>query len=205
MNRSHVIRLNPTPEQAVSFRKACGVARHAYNWALARWKEARAKGERVKMKDLKAEYNRIKGEQFPWCYEVTKCAPEQEFANLGQAFENYWRMKKEGTLPKLKHPRKDGEEGGFPHFKSKKRDKPSFYLNNDKFCVDGYWIHIPKLGKVNMTEALRFQGKILSAVISYRAGWWFVSIAVDVEHETPTHTGATVGIDLGIKVRREVA
>jgi putative transposase len=199
MNRSHVIRLNPTPEQAVYFRKACGVARHAYNWALARWKEARAKGERVKMKDLKAEYNRIKGEQFPWCYEVTKCAPEQEFANLGQAFENYWRMKKDGTLPKLKHPRKDGEEGGFPHFKSKKRDKLSFYLNNDKFRVDGHWIHISKLSKVNMTETLRFQGKILSAVISYRAGWWFVSIAVEVEHETPTHAGATVGIDLGIK------
>jgi len=32
MNRSRVIRLNPTPEQALYFRKACGVARHAYNW-----------------------------------------------------------------------------------------------------------------------------------------------------------------------------
>lgn len=42
MNRSHVIRLNPTAEQEVYFRKACGVARHAYNWALARWKQARA-------------------------------------------------------------------------------------------------------------------------------------------------------------------
>ena len=56
MKRSHVIRLNPTPEQVVYFRKACGVARHAYNWALARWKDARREGRRVKMKDLKAEY-----------------------------------------------------------------------------------------------------------------------------------------------------
>ncbi len=158
MNRSHVIRLNTTPEQDIYFRKACGVARHAYNWALAHWKEARAEGKRVKMKDLKAEYNKIKGEQFPWCYEVTKCAPEQAFADLGQAFANYWRMKEEGTQPKLKHPRKDGEEAGFPHFKSKKRDRLSFYL-----------------------------------------GWWFVSIAVEVKHETPTHNGGRVGIDLGIK------
>src|SRR6266566_38390 len=199
MNRSHVIRLNPTKEQEAYFRKACGVARHAYNWALARWKQARAEGKRVKMRELKAEYNRIKHEQFPWCSEVTKCAPEQEFANLGQAFENYWRMKKEGTRPKLKPPRKDGEEAGFPHFKSKKRDKLSFYLNNDKFSIEGNWIRIPKLGKVNMTEQLRFVGKILSAVISYRAGWWFVSLSVEVEHETPTHSGETVGIDLGIK------
>ncbi len=116
------------------------------------------------MKDLKAEYNSIKGEQFPWCYEVTKCAPEQEFSNLGQAFANYWRMKKEGTLPKLKHPRKDGEEGGFPRFKSKKRDRLSFYLANDKFSVDGHTIRIPKLGTVNMTETLRFQGKIMDAI-----------------------------------------
>ncbi len=199
MNRSHVIRLNPTPEQEVYFRKACGVARHAYNWALARWKEARAEGKRVKMKDLKAEYNQIKGEQFPWCYEVTKCAPEQAFADLGQAFANYWRMKEEGTQPKLKHPRKDGEEAGFPHFKSKKRDRLSFYLANDKFSFHGHTLCVPKLGDVNMTEELRFQGKIMSATVSYRAGWWFVSIAVEVEHETPIHSGGTVGIDLGIK------
>ncbi len=199
VKRSHVIRLHPTPEQEVYFRKACGVARHAYNWALARWKDSRAEGKWAKIKDLKAEYNRIKGEQFPWCSEVTKCAPEQEFRHLGQAFDNYWRMKKEGTLPKLKHPRKDGEEGGFPRFKSKKRDRLSFYLANDKFSVAGQTIRIPKLGAVNMTEALRLQGKIMSAVISSRAGWWFVSIAVEVEHDVPTHNGGAVGIDLGIK------
>ena len=50
-----------------------------------------------------------------------------------------------------------------------------------------------------MTGELRFAGKIQSATISYRAGGWFVSIAVEVEHETPTHTGGTSGIDLGIK------
>ncbi len=72
MHRAHVIRLHATPEQEEYFRKACGVKRHAFNWALARWKEARAEGKRVKMNDLKAEYNQIKGDQFPWCYEVTK-------------------------------------------------------------------------------------------------------------------------------------
>ncbi len=39
----------------------------------------------------------------------------------------------------------------------------------------------------------------MSACVSYRAGWWFISIAVEVEHETPTHSGGTVGIDLGVK------
>lgn len=199
ISRAHLIRLNPTPEQVVYFRKACGVARHAYNWALSQWKDARSKGERVKIADLKKRYNAVKGEQFPWCYEVTKCAPEQAFSDLKAAFDNYWRMKKEGTLPKLKHPRKDGEEGGFPHFKSKKRDRLSFYLANDKFSVEGHTLRVPKLGNVNMTEELRFSGKILSAVISERAGWWFISISVEMEQEIPQHTGDSVGIDLGLK------
>jgi putative transposase len=50
-----------------------------------------------------------------------------------------------------------------------------------------------------MTEKLRFQGKIISAVISSRAGWWFVSISVEVQHEVPAHHGGAVGIDLGLK------
>src|SRR5919108_267074 len=82
MQRAHVIRLNPTKEQEVYFRKACGVARHAYNWALARWKEYRAQGIWAKMKDLKAEYNRLKKEQFPWVYEVTKW-PVSSFLTRG--------------------------------------------------------------------------------------------------------------------------
>ena len=170
MNRAHLIRLNPTKAQVVYFRKACGVARHAYNWALARWKEEHAKGKRVTIRQLKAEYNRIKREQFPWVYEVTKCAPEHEFDNLSQAFANYWRMKAEGTQPTLKHPRKDGEKAGFPHFKSKRRDKCSFYLNNDKFYMDDSWLYVPKLGKVNLTEQLRLAGKIVSATIIEQAG-----------------------------------
>ena len=199
MNRSHVIRLNVTPEQDTYFRKACGVRRHAFNWALASWKEARSRGERVTMRGLRTEFTHIKGKQFPWVYETTKCAPEQAFADLGQAFSNYWRMKREGAQPKLKHPRKHGEEAGFPRFKSKKKDRLRFYLTNDKFSVDGHTLHVPKLGDVNMTEELRFSGKILNATISYRAGWWFVSIAVEVKHEIPTHNGGSIGIDLGLK------
>src|SRR5215469_8034322 len=165
LTRGHVIRLNTTPNDEVYFRQACGVARHAYNWALAHWKAARVEGKRVKLSELKAKYNRIKHDQFPWTSNVTKCAPEQAFADLGQAFANYWRMKAVGTQPKLKHPRKDGEEAGFPHFK--RRDRLSFYLANDKFSVDGHRLWVPKLGAINMTEALRFEGKILSATISY--------------------------------------
>src|SRR5207237_9938689 len=112
MNASHVNILNVTPEQDTYFRKACGVRRHAFNWALARWKEARSKGERVTMRGLRTEYNQIKGEQFPWVYETTKCDPEQAFGDLGEAFDNYWGLQWAVAPVKLKHPRDDGDEAG---------------------------------------------------------------------------------------------
>jgi putative transposase len=198
--RAHLIRLNPTPEQEAYFRKASGTARFVFNWALARWKDYRAQGRRVSMHDLKKEFNQIKREHFPWVYDVTKCAAEQEFTNLGQALANYFRKKKAGRLPKLSRPRKDGEQGGFRRLKTKKQGYGSFYLANDKFSVDGHTVQIPKLGRVNMTERLRFEGKIVSATVSYRASWWWIAITVD----TPTPPNqpkplTAVGVDVGLK------
>ena len=65
--------------------------------------------------------------------------------------------------------RKAGRKIGYPKFKSKKRSRPSFYLANDKFTVGDHWIDVPKLGRVNMAEKLRFSGNILSARISKNA------------------------------------
>lgn len=200
MIRAHLIRLNPTPEQADYFRKACGTARFVFNWALARWKGYRAQGRRASMHQLKQEFNHLKRERFAWVYEVTKCAAEQEFSNLGQALATYFRRKKAGTLPKLSRPRKDGEQGGFPQFKSRKRGYGSFYLANDKFSVNGHTVQIPKLGRVNMTESLRLQGKIVSATVSYRASWWWIAITVEMSTQVaqPKPLGA-VGVDVGLK------
>src|SRR5262249_46679431 len=56
-----------------------------------------------------------------------------------------------------------------------------------------------KLGQVNMAEPLRFAGKILSAVVSYRASWWFVSITVEVPERQYQRDGQMTGIDVGLK------
>jgi transposase len=82
MIKAHKIRLNPTPAQVAYFRKAAGTARFVFNWALSRWQERRASGESVSVLALKAEFNRIKGAEFPWVYEVTKTAAEGAFMNF---------------------------------------------------------------------------------------------------------------------------
>jgi len=186
MIRAHKIRLNPTPDQEVYFRKACGIARFAFNWGRAKWEEEFKAGNKPSAFGLKKAFNAFKSD-LPWIYEVTKCAAEGAFSDLGSAFSSFFREIKSGKV-------------GYPKFKSKHRSKPTFYLANDQFSIDGHTLHVPKLGPVNMTEPLRFVGKILSGRISLKSGYWWVSIQVELPDPVPVpHTGPAIGIDLGLK------
>src|SRR6266480_7537944 len=60
------------------------------------------------------------------------------------------------------------------------------------------FLDVPKLGRVNMSEKLRFSGKILSARISKQASWWFVAITVEIPDEVPLNTSPPVGVDVGL-------
>ncbi|WP_143514002.1 RNA-guided endonuclease InsQ/TnpB family protein, partial [Psychrobacter pasteurii] len=74
-----------------------------------------------------------------------------------------------------------------------------FSLSNDQFAVKGRQIRIPNLGWVRMREALRFDGKIISAKIFSRGGRWFVSVAVEIDTvNLAKKTGKQTGVDLGI-------
>lgn len=90
MIRAHKTRLNPTPEQEVYLKKAAGTVRFVFNWGLARWKEAKAQGaENYGPMAIKADFNAIKREQFPWVMEVTKNAAEDGFRRLAAALNHY--------------------------------------------------------------------------------------------------------------------
>lgn len=183
MQRSHKIRLDPNDVQVTYFAKACGCVRLAYNVGLSRWKELYAEGDKPTGRMVKAWFNSIKLEKFPFVYEVTKCATERAFDDLNGAFQRFFKGK-----------------AGYPKFK-KKGQKDSFYIDNTKFRVEGRHIVVPKLGRVRMTESLRFAGKIISAVISHQAGYWFVSINVEISDKPKVENQDRkfVGIDMGIE------
>jgi Helix-turn-helix domain len=186
MIKAHKIRLHPTTEQATYFAKAAGTARYAFNRALAEWKRQSEAGEKPSALQLRTQFHALRKEQLPWTYDVTKCAIEGAFMDVAAAFNNFF----EG--------RRAGRKTGYPQFKSKKRSRQSFYLANDKFRVGDHWIDVPKLGRVNMAESLRFQGKILSARISKNASWWFVSITVHMPDEVVSNQKSPVGVDVGL-------
>jgi putative transposase len=186
MIKAHKIRLHPTTEQATYFAKASGTARFCFNWAVAEWQRQYEAGGKPSALALRTRFNVLKKEQFPWIYDVTKCAVEGAFIDVAAAFKNFF----EGH--------RAGRKTGYPKFKSKRRSRPSFYLANDKFTVGDHWIDVPKLGRVNMAETLRFSGKILSARISKTAAWWFVSITVEMPDEVPLNDHPPVGVDVGL-------
>jgi len=189
MQRAHKIRLNPTPEQEQYFRQACGIARFCFNWGLAEWKHQYEEGGKSSAYALKKQFNAIKQEQFPWIYDVTKCAQDSGFRNLDVAFKNFFRRCKNGAAKK-----------GYPNFKSRKRSRQSFRLDGSRVKADGHWLKIERLdAPINMAETLRFNGKIGSATISENAGYWYAAVNVEVESPEHKHPQKSVGVDLGVK------
>jgi putative transposase len=186
---AHKIALNPNNKQSTYFSKASGVARFAYNWALAEWSQHYEEWKkdatlpRPSQMGLRRQLNAIKREQFPWMLEVTKNAPQMAIIQLGEAFKNFFAGRAQ-----------------YPTFR-KKGIHDRFSLTNDQFQLDGSRIRIPNLGWVRMREVLRFPGKILSATVSRVADRWFVSITVDMPEGSlmpVAENQGAVGVDLGI-------
>ena len=182
--RSHKIALEPTAEQEQAFRRAAGVARFTWNWALAEWDRQYKAGGRPTALGLKKQFNAIKGEQFPWVYDSPRDANSQPFANLGKAFVRFFN-----------------KEARHPRFKKKGKSRDAFYVANDKFRVDGKAITLPRIGNVRMREALRFEGKVTGATVSRTADRWFVAISVEVDLPVVRceNQARTVGVDLGVR------
>ena len=194
MHRVHKIKLDPTAVQEEYFRRACGVARFAFNWALAEWKAEYEAGGKPNEAALRKRLNAIKAEHFPWMSEVTKVAPQNAIKNVGIAFQNFFRRVKQGGKP------------GYPRFK-KKGMHDSFRADNgpqnsESHAVEcvGKTIKLPRCGVVRMREELRFVGRTLAATVSRMADGWYVAVLVDTTDclSGPLHRG-TVGVDLGIK------
>lgn len=207
---AHRIELKPNNKQKTYFRKAFGCARLTYNWGLAEWKRMYEAGEKPNGREIRKRFNAIKKEQFPFTYEVTKCATDQPFMNLDMAFKRFFK----GL-------------GKYPQFKKKRDNEGSFYLqasevhlsetnkNSEAFDKIPHnesgkhqYLHFPKLGWVKMAEHIRFNyAKINNVCISQSGGKFYASFSLEITEEeyVRTHPQALidkqerkVGIDMGV-------
>lgn len=188
--------LDPNNKQTGSLLRHCGVARFVYNWALAQRIALFNQNEgKDKFTDAMAQHrqlNALKKTEFPWMYEVSKCAPQTALRNLDRAFANFWRERKR------QKERKTNRRVGFPKFK--KKDVHDTFGLTGAIHMFGNSIQLPRLGKIRTKESTaKFKGHILSVTVSREADRWFVSLAVERERVIPLRTdGEVIGIDLGI-------
>lgn len=189
--RAYKTELKLNKRQRTLCRKHAGCARFAYNWGLRRKiAQYQQTGKSPNAITLHRELNQLKSTDFPWMYEVSKCAPQEALRNLDRAFAHFYRRLKSGDPP------------GFPKFKSRKRGSRSFRLTG-RIRVYPHVIQLPRLGRLRLKEQNYLpsetdQVHILSATLSEQAGRWFVSLLVREALVVPENRGPVVGVDLGL-------
>jgi putative transposase len=201
MNRAYKVEINPNNRQRTLLAQSAGCARFAYNWGLNQriklYQESKESMDAVRQHK---ELCKIKKTEFPWMYNVTKCAPQEALRNLDEAFVKFFKGLK------------NGQKVGFPKFKKKHGSKCSFKVTTGSFYVTKKSIKIPKIpGEIRIKnrqtginkpeDYIPTKGiKILSFTISKEAGKWFCSVSCevpDISHEeSPLET---LGLDVGIK------
>jgi len=180
--KSLKIRLDLNNKQITLAKQHAGVARHAYNWALATCQEAFAqKKKRPSAIDLHKKLVREVKSQYAWYYEVSKCAPQQALRDLSESFQRFFK-----------------KTSAYPRFK-KKGIKDSFYLEGHIRILNNR-IKLPHFGWLKLSEKISNFKAIKNVRITRQASHWFVSFKValpKIKHKIPKNT--PVGVDLGIK------
>ena len=185
------VELKPNNKQITQFRKASGVARHAYNWANATINDVlkqREADKTVKIPSAIDLHKKLVAEvktENPWYYETNKNVPQQALKELRTAWDRCF--KKIAKQPRFK----------------KKGQRDSFYLESGskaqpKIKNDGKRIKLPSIGWVKLAEYLPVT-VTHNCVISRTADKWFVAFKYEVEKPSVEADRPTIGVDVGIK------
>jgi len=192
MLRAYKTEIDVNNKQKTLLLQHLGCARWAFNWALAKKKDAfDAKTKIPNAIELHRELNKLKKTEVPWFYQSSKSAPQNALRDCDKAFANFFTRCKKKVKGKK----------GFPKFKSRKNPKQSFCLDGT-IRVEPNHIQLPRIGHIRLKKHgyLPADQKILSATISRQANRWFVSVQVESpEKKSKPPSRDVLGVDLGIK------
>ena len=189
-----MIRLKPTPEQEILFWKSAGVARWAYNYFLSEnervWQEYLANGETgaksvSEGKVRKYINNVLKKTTHTWLSEIGSNVMKQAVKDAKSAWDRFFK----GL-------------GERPCYKSKRKSKPSFYVNYESLSRKNGGFHGEKVGFVKTSEPLPKLPKgqkYSNPHISFDGKYWYLSIGYEIPQTSCELNGESIGIDLGIK------
>lgn len=188
------IRLKPTTEQEILFRKSAGVSRWTYNFFLSEneriYKEYINNGKIGKKSisegDVRKYINNVlKPTTHSWLKEVGSNVMKQGVKDASLVLQRYFK----GL-------------SGKPKFKSKHKDRPSFYVNYESLSRKQGGFQGEKIGFVKTSEALpklNKNEKYSNPRITFDGKYWYLSVGYEVQESTVELTDESLGIDLGVK------
>lgn len=186
MIKSIKIRLSPTKEQEELMFQSVGIARFAYNWGLSKWEEMYKEGLKPSKAKIKKEFNNSikKMDDFKWLYNVSGQITAQAFADLEDAYKNFF----DGLAQR-------------PKFKNKKKSKKSFYVRYDAIKFSNNRVNIEKIGKVKYSSNYKIPklDKYTNPRCHFDGKYWYLTFGFEHgESQASLNEDLSIGIDLGI-------
>ena len=186
MIKSIKIRLSPTKEQEELMFQSVGIARFAYNWGLSKWEEMYKEGIKPSKAKIRKEFNNSirKNDDFKWLYNVSGQITAQAFADLEDAYKNFF----DGLAQR-------------PKFKNKKKSKKSFYVRYDRITFKKNSVHIEKIGKVKYSSNCKIPklDKYTNPRCHFDGKYWYLTFGFEHgESQASLNEDLSIGIDLGI-------
>jgi len=187
------IRLLPTPEQEKLFWKSAGIARWSYNFFLSynqekynEWLKDNTREKIIREGDVRKYINNVlKKTTHTWLKDVGSNVMKQGVKDANIALQQFFN-----------------KISGYPKYKSRKKTKPSFYVNYDRLRRTPNGFRGEKLGIVKTKESLpkipKGQ-KYVNPRITYDGKFWFLSIGYKIEPKQVKLTDEKIGIDVGLK------
>ena len=187
------IRLIPTKEQEIIFRKSAGVSRWSYNYYLTESNKAYQRyldrGKTGKSYISEGEVrkyinNTLKPTTHKWLGDVGSNVMKQGVRDAGTAMKRWYN----GVTEK-------------PKFRKKGKTKPSFYVNYESVRKTQKGFRGERLGEVKTSEPLPKipkGDKYSEPRISHDGLNWNLTIGYKVQPKNEKLTERNLGIDLGV-------
>lgn len=191
------IMLLPNNKQETKlFQSAC-TARFAFNWALGREQESyEAGGKFISDSELRKEFTRLKAfAGYAWLNGYSNNIPKQAIKDACIAYKNFF----------------DGRAQS-PRFKSRKKSRPSFYVDTCKIQFTDTHVKLEKITlsrkknrqKLNWIR-LAEKGRVPSGSryynprVTFDGMHWFISVGLEYPESVKKSKNDGIGIDIGIK------
>ena len=189
--------LCPNNKQKTKLFACAGLARFAYNWALSYEQKNDELGNKfLSDYDLRKLFTVLKSEkEYQWLNDYSNNIPKQAIKDAVKAYQNFFKGISE-----------------FPKFKSRKKSKPSFYVDTSKISFTSTHVKLEKLTtskkknkqkfnlvKLSEPDRIPVDTKYFNPRVTFDGLNWWISVGMECEESQEKPINQGIGIDIGIK------